>query len=171
MELAVAIRLIEKGVDKTTQQTWADLGAGSGLFTKALSTVMESGIVYAVDKDKTDLSHISTKPSVQVIKIKADFASNLDIEMCDGILMANSLHFVSDKVTLISQLRKRLTAAGAMIIIEYERNTSNPWVPYPIRFGDLEKLMIRAGFSSVEKIGETPSVFDKSMMYSALVRQ
>ncbi|HZX75265.1 MAG TPA: class I SAM-dependent methyltransferase [Cyclobacteriaceae bacterium] len=173
MELSVAIGLIEKGVDHARQQqTWADLGAGNGLFTKALTSIIKLGTVIAVDRDKLNLSAISAKPSVKVKQVEKDFTDkDFSIEPCDGLLMANSLHYVSDKVSLIRQLKQSLAESGVMIIIEYERSKPNAWVPYPIRFQDLQKLFIDTGFASVEKMGEVASVFDRSTIYSALIRQ
>ena len=95
----MAVRLIERGVDDTKgEQVWAELGAGSGLFTKALSSIIKSGTIFAIDRDSHDMSGVSTKPEVHVRNVTADFTSkNLNIEFCDGILLANSLHYVADK--------------------------------------------------------------------------
>jgi ubiquinone/menaquinone biosynthesis C-methylase UbiE len=171
MELSVALRLIEPGVDKTMDsQTWADLGAGSGLFTKALSSIIPSGTIYGVDKDNTHLT--SDSHSVQIQKIKKDFTHDgFHMEYCDGILMANSLHYVADKATFISRIKGMLNTHGVLIIVEYERDSPNSWVPYPIRFHALEKLMLECGFRSVLRIGVEPSVFDGVVIYSALIRQ
>ena len=171
MELSIATRLLQKGVDVTIKEpAWADLGAGSGLFTKALSSLLSSGIIYAVDKDNTSFIN-NDQTSARIQKAKQDFTKELAIEQCDGILMANSLHYVSDKQIFIHKIKQKLKKTGVMIVIEYERSNANPWVPYPIKFHELEKLMIATGFSSVQKIEETPSSFDRSMIYSALVRQ
>ena len=173
MELSVAMRLIEPGVDKTMSlQTWADLGAGSGLFTKALSSMIPSGTIYAVDKDNSDLSGISLKATVQVQKIRKDFTDkDLRIEFCDGIIMANALHYVADKINFIRQIKHSLKTNGVLIVIEYERSTANSWVPYPIRFYDLENLMLECDFASVIKIGEEPSVYSQAVMYAAFIQQ
>jgi len=172
MELSVAVQMIEPGVNKTeTRQTWADLGAGGGLFTKALASLIPSGLIYAIDKENSDWSEVSSN-GVQVQKIRTDFIANeLQIDRCDGILMANSFHYVRDKITFIARLKKLLTKTGVLIVIEYESVTGNSWVPYPIRFNDLERLMVQSGFASALKIGEAPSVYHPMKMYSALIRQ
>ena len=41
--------LIEKGV-KNPSGIWADIGAGTGVFTLALRDLLEGGKIYAVDK-------------------------------------------------------------------------------------------------------------------------
>lgn len=170
MELSVAVRLVESGIDRTlSSQTWADLGAGSGLFTRALASVISSGTIYAVDKGNMPLMEINDL--VQIQKIIKDFThENFRLDLCDGILMANSLHYVADKSTFIRRIKRMLKTQGVLIIIEYERDTSNSWVPYPIRFQELKKIAIECGFTSCMKIGEESSVFDQVVMYSALMR-
>jgi hypothetical protein len=53
MELREAISLIQTGeIIQDKQTTWADLGCGSGLFTRALAGMLYSdSIVYAIDKN------------------------------------------------------------------------------------------------------------------------
>ncbi|MBA4055666.1 MAG: methyltransferase type 11 [Marivirga sp.] len=172
MELRTAVKLIEKGITEfTTKQVWADLGAGTGLFTKALATILPEGsTIYAVDKDATSLNSIQTSDSgIIVKKIETDFSSALfQIKNLDGLLMANSLHYISDKPTLLKRLKSFLKPAGRIILIEYDTNDPNPWVPYPISYNSCQKLVNTVDMS-VEKIGEANSVYGRSNMYSALV--
>jgi len=143
MELTVAIRLIDKGVTPArVNQVWADLGCGSGLFTSALSTLLPAGsTVHAIDK-LFDL---------------------------DGILMANSLHYVNDKASLFDTLKSSMKPSGKFIIVEYERSTSNQWVPFPIRFEKLQVLALSLGFKKVTKLAETSSAYSQGGMYSAVL--
>jgi trans-aconitate methyltransferase len=172
MELVTALKLIEQGVDKnSTRQTWADLGAGSGLFTQSLSLCLPPGsVVHAVDKLSVVKKIKLTTQVVRLITHQKDFVNEaLDFEVLDGIVMANSLHYVDDKISFIERLKKNLKATGRLIIVEYDMNVSNSWVPYPIRFADLSLLSIKCGFSSVTKLFEVPSVYHNAMIYSALL--
>ena len=112
MELNTAIRLIEKGVATSNiQQVWADLGAGTGTFTKALATLLSEGsTVYAIDQDSTALSSIVLLSADIVLKkIQADFSTTeLEIGQLDGVLMANSFHFIPDKESFLHRLKKEL---------------------------------------------------------------
>ena len=79
-------------------QTWADLGCGAGLFTNALADILGYGSkIYAVDKN-ISVFKANPKEGVAVEKVKGDFVEDsLNISNLDGILMANSFHFVSRK--------------------------------------------------------------------------
>jgi 2-polyprenyl-3-methyl-5-hydroxy-6-metoxy-1,4-benzoquinol methylase len=173
MEIQIAIRLIEKGVEKTTTpQVWADLGAGKGLFSNALASLLNDGsVLYAIDKDMSALEELSfTSPSVILKKVKSDFITDpLELEPLDGILMANALHYVADPQTFIKNLKKKIKPSGRLIIVEYDRQTANQWIPYPAGFNTLELLASKAGFKSITKIGETPSLFNQSNIYAAVI--
>ena len=83
--------------------------------------------------------------------------------------MANSFHYVKDKITLIHKLENYLSPSPQFLIVEYDTENANQWVPYPIGFKSLEKLFIGAGYKSVIKINEMPSVFRREMMYGVLI--
>ncbi len=172
MEQTVAIRLLEKGIEKTSRAVWADLGAGSGVFTKALATLLgESNMVYAVDKDEAALQFNLHRDLLNVKTITADFNKDeLNLPPLDGILMANSLHYIKSKLSFVTKLKTMLKPQGRLVIVEYDTLAANTWVPYPIDFKSLTKLMSEAGFSSVIKLDEEPSRFRHGSIYSALVQ-
>jgi hypothetical protein len=60
MKPEVALSLIEDGVDRTSvRQIWADLGAGNGVFTHALSTLLHDGsTLYAIDMNAARMESI-----------------------------------------------------------------------------------------------------------------
>ena len=173
MELSTAIALIEKGAPKNNEkEVWADLGAGNGLFTTALATLLPKGsTLLAIDKDAKSLSTIEISINDIILeKIQLDFNREiLDLEQLNGILMANSLHFVNDKKSFLLGIKKKLKAYGRIILVEYERDKANPWVPYPINYVSLQKLSEDCGFGSIHKIGEAPSRYQQGTMYSALL--
>src|SRR5215471_3346594 len=88
----------------TLPQLWVDLGCGTGLFTLALTANLPArSKIIAIDKDEKALKKIPPTANNVIIQTKvADFASGtLDVKDIDGILMANSLHYVNDKETLL----------------------------------------------------------------------
>ena len=171
MQLSEAKLLIQKGiVPHSSPQTWADLGAGRGLFSEALlSLLLPGSIVHSVDLHKRpNLQHNSP-----IVFHQADFVNDkLPLPALDGILMANSLHYVQDQVACIQRLKSYLRkSTGVMILIEYDTGTANEWVPYPLSFARAQAIFGDAGFSKIEKIGEHPSIYRKDSIYAALISQ
>lgn len=171
MELTTAIQLIDEGIIKNSlPQKWADLGAGKGLFTQALSSLLnKDSIIHAIDKDEKSL-HYGDSSTHTIQKLKGDFETTSIVpDSLDGILMANSLHFIKNQTSLLAGLRKKLIENGKLIIVEYDLTKSSPWVPYPIPFNAVKKLALSAGFETVTKIGETPSLYNHSTIYAVVL--
>jgi ubiquinone/menaquinone biosynthesis C-methylase UbiE len=96
-------------------QLWLDLGCGTGLFTLALAGNLPPGSkIIAVDKDEKALRKIpATVNDVVIQTLAADFVYDaLDVKEVDGILMANSLHYVKDKETLLKKLISSMKTNG-----------------------------------------------------------
>ncbi len=174
MQLSQAVSLIKTDhFSYSTHQNWADLGCGTGTFTLALAVLLQApSIIHAVDKDEAALYKIPTQHNeITIEKRRGDFIKeDLAFTNLDGILIANALHYVKDKATLIQKLQSYLHGTGCFLIVEYETDAANPWVPYPIRFQALEGLFHDMGFKKVEKLGELPSRY-QGEMYAALVRK
>ena len=173
MELEIAIKLISNGVDKNSSpQVWADLGAGKGLFTQALATLLSpSSSIYAIDKDENALSNtLGAADQIMVQKLVADFTLlEMDLNLLDGALMANSHHFVRDKVAFIKRLTTFLKPTGRLILVEYNTDSSNQWVPYPVSYSSLKTLSMATGFTTVRQIGHAPSRYNQRDIYAALL--
>jgi len=173
MKSEVAKHLIEDGVDHThVKQVWADLGAGTGLFTTALSVLLnDDSIIYAIDTNANDLSIINVRPTVTLKKIQCDFVDDdWNTESLNGILIANALHFVKEKQEFLKRVNEKLTTNGRIVIVEYEMDQANSWVPYPVGFKKMSELLSMAGFSTIQRLKEVPSVYDNRMIYSVMAQ-
>ena len=173
MQLQDAVRLIQNtNINSKTKSIWADLGCGSGLFTNALASLLKDGSrVYAIDKNISSFKKNDSVNTVDLEPIKLDFEkTTLPFENLDGMIMANSLHYVKDKIMLIEKLKKNLNKNGHFLIVEYDMEIPNHWVPYPIGFLSLKKLFYDAGFSSVTKVNERPSAFNRGNLYSVMIK-
>lgn len=173
MELSTAIHLIERGILKSNEpQRWADLGAGDGLFTRGLGSVLPgNSSVLSIDQNVNSLKSIKWNfKSVSLQTLSGNFVSMNWGENFDGILMANALHYVNAQVDFLSKLRTRLSPTGRLIIVEYERRKANAWVPYPIDFQKLTEIAKNVGFSSITKLEEVPSIYDSVTMYSSVIK-
>jgi ubiquinone/menaquinone biosynthesis C-methylase UbiE len=141
------------------------LGAGWGAFTLALRDVAGPETeIYAVDRDASSLRSLESAmdrqfPGTRLHLVTADFTRPLDLPPLDGIVAANSIHFVRDAPALLRQWRKYLKSTGRLIIVEYDSDDGNRWVPYPISFGSLPAVARAAGFSNPTRLETTPSRF------------
>lgn len=174
MELQQAIELIySNSIIQPKATAWADLGCGIGLFTQALAHLLQpASTIYAVDSNKSALSQLrSLTNDVNLNKIQADFVSDdLSFHHLDGILMANSLHYIKDKISFIQKAQKWLQPDGCFLLVEYDTDSANPWVPFPLSFTTLRQLFIQLGYKEVEKLQERPSIYNRAAIYSALVK-
>jgi trans-aconitate methyltransferase len=172
MELSVAVRLIKKAIlNDAREQTWADLGSGKGLFSNALQMCLPSGsVVHAIDRDAASLNMItSVRKDVSIQPTRLDFSTtDLGMKNLDGLLMANSFHFIQQKELLITRLLQNLKPQGRIVFLEYDMDSANRWVPYPISFKTLSKFATSLGMS-VEKLDEEPSVYQRASIYSAVL--
>jgi len=146
---------------------WADLGAGEGAFTLALADVLGPGAhITAVDKDARALRAIDHNIETRV----ADFTKPLDLHDLDGVVMANSLHFVRNKGPVLESVRDMLRPGGRLIVVEYSSDRGNPWVPYPFTYATWVRLAAAAGMQGTELLHSVPSRYFGSM-YSAVSRR
>lgn len=170
MELATAQDLIRQGLPLTTQsQRWADLGAGSGLFTEALASLLPNrSQVVAIDL-QTDSMKARTPRDVEIKILRADFSKDNFGAGWDGLLLANSLHYINDGAALLARLGARLVPGGRLLLVEYEVTKASSWVPYPVSFNQLVYYCKQAGLPSPVRLAETPSQLNRHMIYSARV--
>jgi SAM-dependent methyltransferase len=173
LEIQDAIDLIRFPVNKDVQ-TWADLGCGSGLFTKALAELLPQGsTIHAVDVNAKAIQKIPEEyKGVRIKKFLMDFSSGaFPFHRMDGILMANSLHYVREKEQLLKSMINALKEDGCFLLVDYDMNNANHWVPYPLPIAAAEELFLRCGARSFEVLNKRKSVFGDRMMYGTLIRK
>jgi len=163
------VALIEDGVAERGGR-WADLGSGEGNFTLALADLIGPGShITAVDRDAGALRHVVRDrfPGVEIETEVGDFTRPLPIANLDGIVMANSLHFVRDKAPVLESVRKLLRPGGTLIVVEYGTDRGNPWVPHPFSYERWEKMAAQAGFVKTRLLRTIPSRHTGSMYAAA----
>lgn len=172
MEIRDAYNLIKNDFLNPEQQTWCDLGCGSGIFTLALAEILPSeSLIHAVDQNGSSLKSIpANHHNVNIKKYLADFVSNeLPFTNLDGILMANSLHYVRDKEIFLHKIEKYAKDNFQLLIVEYDNDTPNNWVPFPLSFQSLKMFFTQNGYLEIVKINERKSIYNSGAMYSVLI--
>jgi ubiquinone/menaquinone biosynthesis C-methylase UbiE len=151
---------------------WADLGSGTGAFTLALADLLDgAGEIYSIDKDagalrEQERTMFARFPRAVVHYLTADLAAPFDTPALDGVVMANALHFMRDKSRVVQSIKRHLRPDGRLILVEYNVDQGNMWVPYPLSFPTWQALAQRCGFVRTEQLATVPSRF-LGQIYSA----
>jgi SAM-dependent methyltransferase len=168
MDHADHVGLLRAGfVGVAAGERWADIGAGSGAFTLALADLLGPGAtVIALDRDASALATNARAmaarfPEVGVETRLADLTDPPDVGLLDGIVAANSLHFVprDRQVEAVRRLAVLVRPGGRFIVVEYDADRGNPWVPHPFSFETWRRLAAEAGLRDTERIGRVLSRF------------
>jgi trans-aconitate methyltransferase len=173
MLLPDAIEMLDdSGIEAHRPMIWADLGCGDGTFTLALASLLGPGsTVHAMDRDASALRRIpSEQHGVRIKTHRGDFTNaTWPFADLDGILMANSLHYVEDQAAFIRACTPRMTSRRCFLIVEYDTNDANRWVPHPVSRTRLRAVFASAGYSSIRILRSRPSVYRRASLYAAVI--
>jgi ubiquinone/menaquinone biosynthesis C-methylase UbiE len=164
--------LADSGVDALGPMIWADLGCGQGTFTRALADLLASGsTIHAMDRDGSALRRIpSAHKGVRITTHRGDFTNQpWPFGNLDGILMANSLHYVENQATFIRACESQMKSRRRFLVIEYDTSEASRWLPYPVSQTRLTGMFQRAGYSSIRMLRSRPSVYRRASLYAAAI--
>lgn len=162
-------------------QVWADLGCGDGTFTRALAALLPEGsVIHAMDIDRAAITRLGSALSndeperskrVDIYRHVGDFTTApWPFEGLDGILMANALHYVQDQGAFIrgcvATMRPR-----RFILVEYDTDRANEWVPYPIKMSRAVELFAAAGLRRCTPLGTATSIYRDAELYALLAER
>ena len=167
MNHADHVAVLAGGVPAGAGGVWADFGSGGGAFTLALADLLGTGAeIYSVDRDRRALEQqrrvmVERFPQTTLHPLTADFHRPLELPPLDGIVMANSLHFARDeeKGRVLDLVYGYLRPGGRLLLVEYNTDRGNHWVPYPLSYPTWEKLAARHGFTGTRLLAARPSRF------------
>lgn len=165
--------LAGSGVEALGVTSWADLGCGTGTFTRALAHWLAPGsTIDAMDRDLSALRGVpATVDGVTIRRHAGDFThAPWPFATPDGVLMANALHYVADPVAWLQACAaSRPAGPPRFLIVEYDTARANRWVPFPLGRARLAALFTAAGYRSIRILGERPSIFRRDPLYAAAV--
>lgn len=165
------VNLIREGIAEGG--IWADLGSGRGAFTLALADCLGTDSkIYSVDIDRRALDVQKIRmaaefPDNVVDYLQADFTHVLKLLALDGIVMANSLHFVRDKKPVLNLIHDLLKPTGHLVMVEYDTDKSTSYVPYPFSYETWQELATECEFAKTTQLATRPSR-NMGQIYSAL---
>lgn len=159
------VQLIETGLERNSGGVWADFGAGSGAFTLALRDIVgPDAAIIAIDRDAASLETLHATmerrfPGTRLRLLQADIAGRLTLPPLDGIIAANAIHYIPKRnhEALLQQWKEYLQPEGRLIVVEYDADTGNSWVPYPLSYTNFQELARAAGLSEPVLLRERPS--------------
>lgn len=133
----------------------ADIGAGSGLFTRPIAKKTGESPVYAVDIDPELLKHVDkTARDEHLSNVRTVLAAEDDPkipEPVDLIVIIDTLHHIKNQAAYLRNVRRYLRPDGRIAVIDF----TEQWPPgheqmkYSVE--QLEGWMKEAGFTRVEK--------------------
>jgi SAM-dependent methyltransferase len=138
----------------------ADIGAGTGLFTRLFSQeVGETGRVYAVDISKVFVDNIlrisSEKNQRNVVGIVNSAAGvSLPPRSIDLAFICDTYHHFEKPLAMMESIRRALRSRGSVVVIDFHkiRGWSTPWVMGHVRANQsvVVQEIESAGFRLVE---------------------
>ena len=183
MEHADHVALIRGGIQAPVpapapESVWADIGAGEGAFTLAVADVLGPGArIIALDRDAGALRRnteaiASRFPATRLTTVVADLEGPLELPPLDGLVAANSLHYIprDRQVATIRSLAAHLRPGAPFIVVEYDADRGNPWVPHPFSSVAFQRMALAAGLGQATVIGRVPSRF-LGAIYAAVSRR
>src|SRR6266852_6356098 len=141
--------------------TVADIGAGTGLFTRLFAKeIGDKGKVYAVDIAPTFIEHIRKTSKDQGIKnvvgvvCKPD-SVELPAKCIDLAFLCDTYHHFEFPFKTLASIPPALRPGGRMVVVDFKRipGVSSEWVLNHVRAGQevVTKEILSAGFKVVDE--------------------
>ncbi len=152
-------------------QTVADIGAGTGLFTRMFSdAVGPRGRVIAVDIAQNFLDHIlrtsreAGQRNIETLLCKAD-STELPPGSVDVAFICDTYHHFEFPFKTMASLHRAMKPGGRVILVDFRRieGKSTDWVLSHVRAGQdvFESEIVKSGF---EKSHEEPDVLKENYL-------
>lgn len=137
-------------------QALADVGAGTGLFTRLFAArVGPQGRVYAVDIARAFVEgnlqrarQARLENVVGIVSTQTD--TRLGADAVDVVFICDAYHHFEDPPAMLASIRRALRAGGTLVVIDFERipGVSPDWILKHVRAGkdDFRREIEAAGF-------------------------
>jgi predicted methyltransferase len=145
----------------------ADIGAGSGYFTRRLAIEAADGITYAIDVDADFKDHIEAElehwgtPNI-ITRLAVYEHPLLPENSVDRVFISNTYSFLQDRISYFSAVRKALRPRGKLAVIDWRadadcpRSTGCPRPKQRVPEAVAREELGRAGFTVVEQFDFLP---------------
>lgn len=142
----------------------ADIGAGSGYFTRRFAhAVNPGGVVYAVDIDENMLRYIQKgaleKEQNNIVTVLCDENDPmLAPDSVNLVFICDTIHHIANRSEYYRKLQRVLRPGGRLAIVDYKKEEQAIGPPMHIRIAreDLIQEITKAGFQKTEEFDFLP---------------
>jgi ubiquinone/menaquinone biosynthesis C-methylase UbiE len=139
--------------------TVADIGAGTGLFSRMFSSVVgDQGSVFAVDISARFIEHINRESTRKKINnttgvVCAENSVNLPRDSVDLVFVCDTYHHFEYPKSTLASIHRALKNDGHLVVVDFERieGKSRKWTMGHVRAGKevFQTEIENAGFKLV----------------------
>lgn len=146
-----------------TNDTIADIGAGSGYHVFKMAPMAQNGLVYAIDIQDEMLAELqkqkerSTNKNIALVK-GSEKNINLPENSVDKVLLVDVYHEFSYPIEIITSINKALRPNGKLFLIEYRGEDDKVPIKKAHKMTEVQavKEMKAAGLKLEQNIGNLP---------------
>jgi ubiquinone/menaquinone biosynthesis C-methylase UbiE len=156
--------IVMAAMDLRPGLTVAEIGAGTGWYTRRIAPAVAPGKVYAVDIQPEMLELLKTKYSPGIPNIVTVLGTDTDPRLpagsVDRMLMVDVYHEFQKPREMLASLRKTLAPGGTVTVVEYRlevETASHIYVDHRMSVEQVLAEWTPAGFELVERIETLPS--------------
>jgi ubiquinone/menaquinone biosynthesis C-methylase UbiE len=140
-------------------QTVADLGAGTGYFTRALAeAVGPTGTVLAVDVEPNLVAYLRERAAREHLSnVRAVLAAADDPRLpaagVDAVLVVDTYHHIDDRIGYFRRLRRALRPDGRVAVVDWQKRPLpvGPEMDHKLAREEVVDEMDAAGYRLVEE--------------------
>jgi ubiquinone/menaquinone biosynthesis C-methylase UbiE len=147
-----------------------DIGSGGGFFTFIFSAkVGESGTVYAVDTNGSNLAYIEAKAAEKGLKnVKTVPAKGEGLALpesgIDRMFLRNVFHHLKEPASYFSGIRRYLKPEGKIVIIDHKERTKGGFVRLFKHYTPEEDIVNALAESGFQLSGSSDFLPDQSFL-------
>ena len=151
-EIEEDVSTLIKNIEINTDDTIADIGAGSGYHVFKMAPLAENGLVYAVDIQPEMLEATELKKRLKRVSnvetvLGSEKSINLPKNSLDKILLVDVYHEFSYPAEMVESIKNALKSNGQLFLIEYRGEDSS----VPIK--KIHKMTVKQSIKEMEAAG------------------
>lgn len=146
------------GLDLAADAKVADIGSATGYFPIRIAKMVPQGKVWGVDIEPDMVRHLNARAAKEGLDNLVSVLGEPDDprlpEPVDRILVVNTYHHIADRSAYFSRLRKHLTAAARIAIVDFKMGELPVGPPEAMKLAPdaVEREMAAAGYRLLERI-------------------